>query len=121
MQEQQIPKYIKLFENGKTINSLQHLKVAVTDTTLNPSKEYIISKIQGIVRYYSGNPELQIKLKSHDDKEVSIEKLVDTTETQKITLIRAIIIIQIAHLKLLRYRLQLILPILYQQLTLIMA
>ena len=42
-----------------------------------PSRDYIISKIHGITKYYSENPDLQIKLKSHDEQEITVEELVE--------------------------------------------
>jgi hypothetical protein len=45
--EQQISKYIKLFENCETNNFSHHIKVVITDHILYPNKEYLISKIHG--------------------------------------------------------------------------
>ncbi|HJT46889.1 MAG TPA: hypothetical protein VJ729_01815 [Nitrososphaeraceae archaeon] len=75
--KQQLPKYIKLFENNITNNSLQHLKVDIIDFALYPDKDYIISTINSIIKYYSENSEFETKLKSHENNELTVEKLVD--------------------------------------------
>jgi hypothetical protein len=74
--EQQSPKYIKLFENHKTNNSLQQLKVDIIDSTLYPDNEYIISKIHGVLEY-SSNIHKITKLENHEGKEITVEELVD--------------------------------------------
>jgi hypothetical protein len=74
--EQQSPKYIKLFENHKTNNSLQQLKVNIIDSTLYPDNEYIISKIH-VVLEYSSNIHKITKLENHEGKEITVEELVD--------------------------------------------
>ncbi len=70
-------KYIKLFENDKSNNYLQQIKVPVSDSKLFPDKRYLISKIQGVLRYYSENYDLEIKIKDHKGQTIIIEELVD--------------------------------------------
>ncbi|MGH9981218.1 MAG: hypothetical protein ACRD6U_06670 [Nitrososphaeraceae archaeon] len=68
--------YINLFDNEKT-NNLSHKKEKiVVNSTVFPTKEYIISRIESIVKYYSEN-EFIIKIKNHIDEEITIEKLVE--------------------------------------------
>ena len=69
-------KYINLFENDKSNNfSQQKEKIIVNSTTL-PSKEYIISKIEPHLRYYSENG-FFLKIKNHLEKEISVYELVE--------------------------------------------
>jgi hypothetical protein len=69
-------KYINLFENEKSNNFSQENEKIVINFTIFPSKQYIISKIEPILRYYSENGYF-IKIKDDEDKEISLEQLVD--------------------------------------------
>jgi hypothetical protein len=69
-------KYINLFENDKSNNFSPHKEKIVVNSTVFPSKQYIISKIEPIVKYYSENKYF-IKIKNHLDGEISLEQLVD--------------------------------------------
>ena len=69
-------KYINLFENEKS-NNLSHLKHKITvKSTIYPSKQHIISKIDSIIRYYSESGYF-IKIKNHKEEEITIPELVD--------------------------------------------
>ena len=70
------PKNIKLFENDSSNNLSQKTKLIVEDTTIYPSKEYLISKIQEVLGYLENN-NLIIKIKDHDGNEISVEELVE--------------------------------------------
>ena len=67
-------KYSKLFTSGKMNNFSQHLKMTVEDPTLYPDKQYIISKIEGILRYSSDN-DLLIEIQNYEGKGITIEEL----------------------------------------------
>jgi hypothetical protein len=60
-------KYINLFENEKSNNILQQKKKIIIKSTMFPSKEYIISKIEPIIEYYSESAYF-IKIKNHLDR-----------------------------------------------------
>ena len=68
--------YINLFENNKSNNILQQKQRIVVKSTIFPSKEYIISKIEPILKYYSENGYF-INIKNHEEKEITIDELVD--------------------------------------------
>jgi hypothetical protein len=70
-------KYIKLFENDQSNNSLQQTKISVIEFTTYPDKQYLISKIQQVLEYYSTNSDLELAIKSHEDKGITVEELVD--------------------------------------------
>jgi hypothetical protein len=66
----------KLFDSEKT-NNLSHNKiVSITDPALFPNKIYLISKIQGVLRY-SSEEGIIIKLEDHQGNEITVEELVD--------------------------------------------
>ncbi|MGD1838997.1 MAG: hypothetical protein ACPKPY_13190, partial [Nitrososphaeraceae archaeon] len=67
-------KYINLFENEKSNNLPRQKQKIIVNSTIYPSKEYIISKIQHIMGYYSEDDYI-VKLKNHKDEEISIEEL----------------------------------------------
>ena len=69
-------KYINLFENYKTNNILQQKKKTIVKSTIFPSKERIISKIEPILRYYSDNG-FYTTIKNHLDDEITFEELVE--------------------------------------------
>ena len=69
-------KNIKLFENEYSNNLSQQTKLIVENAAIYPSKEYLISKIQEVLRY-SENNDLIIKIKDHEGNEISVEELVE--------------------------------------------
>lgn len=69
-------KHINLFENDKTNNILQQKKKIIVKSTIFPSKERIISKIEPILKYYSENGYF-INIKNHLDKEISLDELIE--------------------------------------------
>ena len=71
-----IRKYIKLFENDKSNNLSQQKKKIIVKSTIFPSKEYIISKIEPIIKYYSDRGYI-VNLRNHLDKEISVDELVE--------------------------------------------
>ena len=91
-----VTKYRKLFESEQSNNFSQERKISITDPTLYPDKEYLISKIQHVLRY-SADKDLLITIKSNEDKEITVEELVDRYyKIRKSTLI--VIEIIIVHL-----------------------
>lgn len=75
--EEREEKNRKLFENEQSNNFSQKTKLIVTDPTLYPDRQYIISKIHEIVGYSSGKGLSQIKIESHEGKEITVEDLVE--------------------------------------------
>jgi hypothetical protein len=71
-----VTKYRKLFESEQSNNFSQERKISITDPTLYPDKEYLISKIQHVLRY-SADKDLLITIQSHEGKEITVEELVD--------------------------------------------
>jgi hypothetical protein len=71
-----VTKYRKLFESEQSNNFSQERKIPITDSTLYPDKQYLISKIQQILRY-SADKDLLITIQSHEGKEITIEELVE--------------------------------------------
>ena len=69
-------KYINLFENDKSNNFSQQKEKIIVNSTTFPSKEYIISKIEPHLRYYSENG-FFLKIKNHLEKEISLDELVE--------------------------------------------
>jgi hypothetical protein len=67
-------KYSKLFTSGKMNNFSQQPKMPVEDPILYPDKQYIISKIEGVLRYSSDN-DLLIEIQNHEGKDTTIEEL----------------------------------------------
>lgn len=69
-------KNIILYRNVKDNNFLQPGKLWIRDFTTFPSKPYLISKIQGVIKYYYEEG-ISVTLCDHEDKEISIEELVE--------------------------------------------
>jgi hypothetical protein len=67
-------KYNKLFISDKMNNFSQQPKIPVEDSTLYPDKEYIISKIEGILKY-SSDSDLYVEIRDHKGKSITIEEL----------------------------------------------
>lgn len=68
----------KLFENGQSNNFLQPNKLGIKNSTLYPCKQYLISKIQAVLRYSAEHGDFCfVKLKDHDGHEITAEELVD--------------------------------------------
>ena len=66
----------KLFDAVQTNNLSQNKLVSITDSTLFPNRNYLISKIQEVLRY-SSEGGLIIKLEDHEGNEISVQELVD--------------------------------------------
>jgi hypothetical protein len=69
-------KYINLFENEKSNNLSQQKEKIIVNSTIFPSKEHIISKIEPIIKYYSESGFI-VNIKNHNDTEISIDELVN--------------------------------------------
>ena len=69
-------KYINLFENDKSNNLLHKKRKMVVKSTIIPSKERIISKIEPILKYYSENGYI-VNIKNHLEKEISLDELIE--------------------------------------------
>jgi hypothetical protein len=68
----------KLFDSEQTNNFSQEICIPVRNTTLFPNKEYLISRIQHILKYSSGKECYVVKkIVSPDNQEISIESLVE--------------------------------------------
>jgi hypothetical protein len=67
-------KYNKLFASDEMNNFSQQPKMPVEDPALYPDKQYIISKIEEVLNYSSGN-ELFIEIQNHEGKNITIEDL----------------------------------------------
>ncbi len=70
-------KNIKLFENVNSNNLLQQAKLVVEDSTIYPNKKYLISKIQEVLGYSEKSDLIILKIKDHEDNEISVEGLVE--------------------------------------------
>ena len=69
---------IEISKNNKKKknNFSQEIDKFVVDSTTFPSEVFILSQIEPILKYYSGNG-LFIKIKNHLDEEITIDELVD--------------------------------------------
>ena len=67
-------KYNKLFISEEMNNFSQQPVMPVEDSTLYPYKEYIISKIQAVLKYSSDNT-LFIEIQNHEGKNITIEEI----------------------------------------------
>ena len=65
-----------LFENHKSNNFSQQKEKIIVNSTTFPSKEYIISKIEPIIKYYS-EAGYFINIKNHLDEEIPLGELVE--------------------------------------------
>jgi hypothetical protein len=66
----------KLFVFDETNNLLQQPRVVLKDLTQYPDKQYLISKIQEVLRYSSDN-RLLIEIRDHNDRPMAIEELIE--------------------------------------------
>jgi hypothetical protein len=66
----------KLFDSDQTNNLSQNTLIAITYSTLFPNRNYLISKIQEVLRY-SSDTDIIIKLEDHEGNEISVQELVD--------------------------------------------
>jgi hypothetical protein len=71
-----ISKNRKLLDFSDSNNFSQERKITITDSTLYPSKQYLISKIQQVLRY-SAYKNLLIIIQNHEGKDITVEDLVD--------------------------------------------
>jgi hypothetical protein len=71
-----ITKNRKLFENEKSNNLPRQRCIFVADLTLYPSKQYLVSKIQGVLRYSETN-DVFMMIEDHEGKEITAEELVE--------------------------------------------
>ena len=69
-------KYIKLFYSDEKNNFSQETDNFVVNSTTFPSKAFILSVLEPILKYYSSNG-LFTKIKNHLDEEITLEQLVD--------------------------------------------
>jgi hypothetical protein len=68
-------KYNKLFTSDEMNNFSQQPLISVEDSSLFPDKEYIISKIEDILKY-SSDSNLFVEIQDHKGKTITIERLV---------------------------------------------
>jgi hypothetical protein len=66
----------KLFDSEQTNNLSQNKLISITDYRLFPDRNYLISKIQEVLRY-SSDKGMIIKLEDHEGNEITVEELVD--------------------------------------------
>jgi hypothetical protein len=66
----------KLFDMTKSNNLSQQNVISIVDSTMFPDRNYIISKIQGVLRYSSQIHKIT-KLENHEGKEITAEEVVD--------------------------------------------
>jgi hypothetical protein len=67
-----------LFDLDQSNNFSQEKRIHVVNPSLYPSKEYLISKIRHVLKYSSEKEYYRVKkIVSHENKEISIEELVD--------------------------------------------
>jgi hypothetical protein len=66
----------KLFGSNETYSFSQGSQVHIVDSALFPGKEYLISKIQGVLGY-SYERHVITKLENHEGKEITLEELVE--------------------------------------------
>jgi len=68
-----------LFDLDQSNNFSQEKRVSVVNPSLYPNKEYLISKIRHVLKYSSEKEYYRVKkIVSYDNREISIEELVDT-------------------------------------------
>ena len=66
----------KLFDSSETNNISQRKLITIVNPTLFPDKRYLISEIQGVLRY-SFDRHVITKLEDHGGKEITVEELVE--------------------------------------------
>ena len=66
----------KLFDSSETNNISQRKLITIVNPTLFPDKRYLISEIQGVLRY-SFDRHVITKLEDHGGKEMTVEELVE--------------------------------------------
>jgi hypothetical protein len=66
----------KLFDSDETNNLSQNKLISITDSTSFPNRNYLISRIEGVLRY-SSDKGIIIKLEDHEGNEITVEELVD--------------------------------------------
>ncbi len=66
----------KLFDGTQSNNLSQRNTIGIVDSTIFPDGNYLISKIQEVLRYSSEIHKIT-KLENHEDKEITAEELVD--------------------------------------------
>ena len=68
----------KLFENGQSNNFIQQNKLDIKNSILYLCKQYLISKIQAVLRYSAEHGDFSfVKIKDHECHEITVEELVD--------------------------------------------
>ncbi len=69
----------KLFDSDQSNNLLQQSRIVITNPSLYPDKQYIVLKIRHVLEYsMQKGYNIIEKIVSHDNKEISIEELVET-------------------------------------------
>jgi hypothetical protein len=66
----------KLFDIDVPNSLSQNRLVPIIDSTIFPTKQYLISKIEEVLRY-SYQTNVLTKIEDHEGKEISVEELVD--------------------------------------------
>jgi hypothetical protein len=66
----------KLIDATHSNNLSQHKTIDVVDSTIFPDRNYLISKLQKVLRYSSEIHKIT-KLENHEGKEITVEELVD--------------------------------------------
>jgi hypothetical protein len=68
-----------LFDSDQSNNFSQENRISIMNPSLYPNKEYLIFKIRHVLKYSSEKEYYRVeKIVSHDNREISIEELVDT-------------------------------------------
>jgi hypothetical protein len=67
----------KLFETDQSNNFSEQNRIIITNPIFYPSKQYIISKIEAILRYSADKDFPVIKIKSHEGNEITLNELVE--------------------------------------------
>lgn len=66
----------KLFDTTEPNNFPQQKAISIVDSTILPDRNYLISKIHGVLRYSYDRHKIT-KLENHEGKEITVEELVD--------------------------------------------
>jgi len=66
----------KLFDSTQSNNLSQQKIVSIINPTIFPDRNYLISKIQGVLKYSSEIHKIT-KLENHEGKEITVEELID--------------------------------------------
>ena len=67
-------KYSKLFLSDERNNILHQSRLSISDSTLYPDRQYIISKIEEVLGY-SSDKQLFVEIKNHEGNDITSEEL----------------------------------------------